>query len=270
MALYITTSSRLTPEEEQELRSNPGSTDQLHVPSSSDDLTKTAKLGSTTTTSSPLTDVSPSISVLNSSSVTAAAATESAKPKMLVPITIANKNQNQQQKQKSGKQEQGSPGRRRSIDVGSKATLLEEVRSQIQASASMDDDMDDLVAKSSRITPTILVSASSPSPTVLIRPRTTTNNINGEKSTAVVTVLVPSKPTVQKNPRELVHDIQSSSSTSRASVHSTSPTVISSTSSTSGGVLQQRRNTSLGSHTSLTTTLVTGAATSTTRAAAAV
>ncbi|KAF9141229.1 hypothetical protein BGX30_005239 [Mortierella sp. GBA39] len=302
MDLYITTSSRLTPAEEEELRSNSGSTEQLQDPTPNDYPVKSAKLGSAT--SSPVIPavVFPSFSALGASP---SAATGPVKSKMLVPIAIVVKNQQQQ-----SESQQGSPGRR-SIDDGYKETLQEEVRSQIQASASMDDDRDDLVDQSrqftqlptpiqrqqqqkppipidkapndrkqylskptslslpsSGITPTILVSASSPSPTVklpstLSSPRTTTttsgNSSHGEKSNAVV-VLEPSKPvrklTIQKDPRGPVFDTQLSSS--GASIHSTSPTVIPATSFTGGRVLQQRRTSSLGSHTSLTTTLVTG------------
>ncbi|OAQ36594.1 hypothetical protein K457DRAFT_885946 [Linnemannia elongata AG-77] len=281
MDLYITTSSRLTPAEEEELRSNSGSTEQLQDPTlSNDDLIKSANLASATTSPVISAATSPSASVLGASST---AATGPVKPNMLVPIAIVDKNQ-----QQKPENQLGSPGRR-SIDPGSRETLQDEVRSQIQASASMDDDMDGLVGQSNQstplmtpiqqqqqqkppipidkasndrkqhlskptslsipssgITPTILVSASSPSPTVklpsiLNSPMTNTSkNSSGEKSAAVV-VLEPSKPTrkptIQKDPRGPVYDTQSSSG---ASVHSTSPTVISSTSSTGGGVLQQR------------------------------
>ncbi|KAG0075800.1 hypothetical protein BGZ90_009479 [Linnemannia elongata] len=298
MDLYITTSSRLTPAEEEELRSNSGSTEQLQDPTpSEDDLIKSANLASATASPVISAATSPSTSYLGASST---AATGPVKPKMLVPIAIVDKNQ-----QQKSENQQGSPGRQ-SIVPGSRETLQDEVRSQIQASASMDDDMDGLVGQSNQptplmtpiqqqqkqkppiptdkasndrkqllskptslsipssgITPTILVSASSPSPTVklpsiLNSPMTNTSkNSSGEKSAAVV-VLEPSKPTrtstIQKDPRGPVYDTQSSSG---ASVHSTSLTVISSTSSTGGGVLQQRRTSSIGSHTSLTTTLVT-------------
>lgn len=298
MDLYITTSSRLTPAEEEELRSNSGSTEQLQDPTlPNDEPIKSAKLSSPTASPVIPAVVSPSVSVLDAS---VTAATGPVKPKMLVPIAIVDTNQ----KQKSD--QQGSPGRR-SIDAGSREILQEEVRSQIQASASIDDDMEGLVAQSSEptqlrtpiqqqqqqkppiptdkalndrkqhlskptslsilssgITPTILVSASSPTPTVKLpstfnSPRTTaSNNSSGEKSAAVA-VMEPSKParkpTIQKDPSGPVYDSQLSSS--GVSVHSSSPTVISAL-STSGGVLQQRRTSSLGSYTSLTTTLVTG------------
>ncbi|KAF9548252.1 hypothetical protein EC957_007021 [Mortierella hygrophila] len=135
MDLYITTSSRLTPAEEKELRGNSGSTEQLKDPTLNDYPIKSAKLGSATASPVIPAVVSPSFSVLDAPS---SAATGPVKPKMLMPIAIVSKNQQQQ-----SESQQGSPGRR-SIDAGCKETLQEEVRSQIQASASMDDDRDDL------------------------------------------------------------------------------------------------------------------------------
>ncbi|KAF9912889.1 hypothetical protein EC991_007501 [Linnemannia zychae] len=119
---HITTSSRLTPAEEEELRGTSGNTEQIQ--DLHDDHIKTARVGSTE--SSPIAIVPP---IQGSSD----AAEADIKSKILVPILIVDNNKQQQQKDTSG---------RRLVDAGSRGMLQEEVRSRIQASASMTEDLE--------------------------------------------------------------------------------------------------------------------------------
>ncbi|KAF9925241.1 hypothetical protein FBU30_004959 [Linnemannia zychae] len=303
-------SSRFTPEEEEELRSASGSTDQIQEsPSIENPSSDLLTIKPRSVTSSPVVGAVTTTAF----SLRSPATSESTKKALLTPVTLNDK----RQQQTCEKQHDRNGSGRWSIDVESKEAVQEE----IQATAYIDEDMDilphgaspkrtsvvpqqqhhqkqqsltshpiqptekillddkklrltkptSLSIPSSEITPTILISTSSPSSTVRspLNPSgqgtstaTTGNNNNSSTdarpgNSSSVVALEPSKPArdLIKDRMATPHEIQLSSG---SSVRSTSPTLVSATSSVNnGGTLQQRRTSSMGSHTSLTTTITT-------------